>query len=260
MNPISDATVFRKGVHQLSVINTDLVEAESLVKTMAEKEQQSYPQRFAGLAPCVYFKMPYIQPCDSYKELRRLILRIRENTGLRADYKGIVAIEATEWLGHEREEYFTVLLKFLYDHRDLWKAAMVLNDCKPAQIQRFLSACVRYVTPKVFDIKLFEDADVLRSIIQEAFQKRNTRISHAAASMLATSMVNPALKDLRSLTFIERTVDEVLSYNDTRQQITVDRVKEYLLDNSSTITLMAGKILYDERGTNSEKEAVQLRG
>ena len=260
MNRLADKLHFRKGPHQLTVINTDLVEAESLIKSMAEKELNSDPDTFAGLVPCVYFKMPYIQPCDSFQELRRLILRIRENTGLRANYKGIVAIEATEWIGHEREEYFTVLLKFLYDHRNLWQAAMILNDCKPAQIQRFLSACVRYITPKVFDIKLFDDADVLRGVIQEAFQKRNTRISHAAATMLAASMVKPALQDARSLTFIERTVDEVLSYNDTRQQITVDRVKDYLLDDSSTLTLMAGKIIYDERGISSEKEALQLRG
>lgn len=260
MNRHNDIPVWRTGIHQLAVINTDLIEAESLIKGMAEKERQQHPEAFAGRTPCVYFKLPYVQPCDTFKELRRLILRIHENTGLRANYKGIVAIEATEWIGHEREDYFTVLLKFLYDHRDLWQAAMVLNDCKPAQIQRFFSACVRYVTPKVFDIKLFEDADVLRSVIQEEFQKRNTCISHAAATMLAASMVNPALKDARSLTFIERTVDEVLSYNDNRQQITVDRVKDYLLDDCSTLTLMAGKILYDERGTNSEKEAVQLRG
>lgn len=260
MNPISDAAVFHRGVHQLAVIHTDMVEAESLVKTMAENARQAHPRSFAGTAPCVYFRMPYVQPCDSFGELRRLILRVRENTGLRASYKGIVAIEATEWIGHEREEYFTVLLKFLYDHRDLWQAAMVLKDCTPAQLQRFLSACVRYVTPKVFDMKLFEDADALRSVIQEAFRKRNAGISHEAAAMLAASMANPALKDARSLTFIERTIEEVLSRHDARREITADSVRGYLLDDCSALALMAGKILYEERGASREKEALQLRG
>lgn len=254
----NDIPVLKTGIHPFAVIHTDLIEAESLLKAVAEKESRQHPQAFAGRTPCVYFKLPYVPPCDTFKELRRLILSIYENTGLRANYKGIVAIEATEWVGHEREEYFTVLLKFLYDHRDLWQTAMVLNDCTPPQIQRFLSACVRYVTPKVFDMKLFADADVLRRVIQEVFQNRNTRISQAAAAMLAASMAKPELKEARSLTFIERTVEEVLACNDTRQQITVDRVRDYLLDSSTTLTLMAGKTLYEERGTTSEKEALQL--
>ena len=120
MNLIQDTRPFGKGLHQLSVVSTDLTEAESLIKILAEEEKKRTPQAFAGNEPCVYFKLPYVPPCDPFKELRRLILRIRENTGLRANFRGVVAIEVSDWIGHEREEYFTVLLKYLYDHRAFW--------------------------------------------------------------------------------------------------------------------------------------------
>ena len=62
MDLLHDAAVFRKGPHHLAVIHTDLAEAESLIAAMAANEQQLHPHLYAGLKPCVYFKMPYIPP------------------------------------------------------------------------------------------------------------------------------------------------------------------------------------------------------
>ena len=258
MNQMYDESIFQTGTHQVTVINTDLREAELLIRRIAEKERLAHPHSFDGLSPCVYFKMPYVQPCDSFHELRRLILRIHQHTGLRAHYKGLVAIEATEWIGHEREEYFTVLLKYLYDHRSQWQAAMILQDCKPAQMQKFLSACVRYVTPKLVNIKLFEDTASLPGLIRTAFQKHGTCISHTAASMLAEAMAKPELKDVRSLEYIERTVAEVIAYSGDPTKINIAHIKDYLLQSCSMLTLTVGSILHEERGINHEEESLHL--
>lgn len=260
MSILADIPVLQRGNHQLTVVNTDLFEAEALIKGMAEKEQQADPDVFAGLSPCVYFKMPYIPPCDTFNELRKLILRIRENTGLRAEFRGVVAIEVTQWVGHEQEEYFTVLLKYLYDHRDIWSASMILNDCKQTLVQRFLCACARYITPKLLEVKVFADTEVLCTTVQNEFKRRDACISHAAAQMLAKAMVHPALKEARSMTLIERTVDEILSCIDDKPEVSADQVRGYLMDTCSTINMMAGRLLYDERSMRLEKEGLQLRG
>lgn len=258
MNILHDVCIFRKGIHQLALISTDLAEAESLVKGMAEEEKQRNPADFAGKQSCVYFKFPYVPPCDSFNGLRSLILRVQENTGLRANFKGIVAIEATEWLGHEKEDYFTVLLKFLYDHRDTWRAAFVLNNSTPVQIQRFLSACACYITPRLYDLKIFADPDRLCGIVQEVFAKRGTGITHEAAEMLAAAMRRPELKDARSLTLIERTVEEVLSSAENGKEASVKTIQDYLINPYSTLTMMAGKPLWNERSMTFGNESLQL--
>lgn len=257
MKQMREESGFQTGTHQLTVINTDLLEAELLIRNIAEKELEAHPRSFDGLSPYVYFKLPYVQPCDHFKELRRLILRIRDQTGLRAHYKGIVAIEVTEWIGHEREEYFTIFLKYLYDHRDHWQTVMVLNDCKAAQMQKFLTACVRYLTPKLIHIRLFEDAASLFEVLQAAFQKCGKRISHDAASMLAEAMINPALKDVRSLEFIERTVAEVIAYSGDPTQITKKHIRDYLLNTCTMMAMISGSVMNEERGSNHE-EALYL--
>lgn len=260
MDLIRDMRPFGNGIHQLSVVSTDLTEAESLIKMLADEEKARASHTFAGKESCVYFKLPYIPPCEPFKELRRLILRIRENTGLRANFHGVIVIEVTEWIGHEREEYFTVLLKYLYDHRTFWRIATVLNGCTPNQINRFLSCCSKYITPRLFTINVFGDHDTLCSLIHSEFTQKNKRITQEAANLLATVLARQELKDARSLTLIDRTVEEVIYMCEYNQTVTYETVQEYLLDPYSTLTMMAGMPLFEERSAALEKEAIQLRG
>ncbi len=249
---------FRKGLHRLSVIRTDLAEAESLIRLLADAEQKTRPREFAGKTSCVYYKMPYVPPYESFQELRKLILRIRENTGLRADFHGIVAIEATQWLSHEQEEYFTVLLKYLYDHRNLWQAALVLNHGTQAQCERFLSHCARYITPRFFDASLFTRQEFLCDTIRCEFARQGTPIAQDAADLLAVALARPELKDARSLTLIRRSAEETIACAGTGRPITREEIREYLENPYSTLTLMAGNPLTTERSNRFETYGLHL--
>lgn len=259
MDLIHDFRPFSQGHHQLSIITTDLVETEALIKALAEEEKKRTPHAFAGKEACVYFKLPYIPPCDTFKELRRLILRIQENTGLRANFKGVIAIEVSDWLGHAREEYFTVLLKYLYDHRSLWRLALVLNNCPPAQVTRFVSHCARFITPRLFPVNLFSEPDTLCRLIQYTFARQNSHIPQEAAARMAVALAQPELQDSRSLALIERVAGEIISRTKVSKAITADLVRGYLLDPGSTLTMLAGKPLFDERSIVHEHEVLQLR-
>lgn len=259
MDLIRDVRPFRMGFHQLSVVTTDLIEAESMIKTLAEEEKKRAPHAFAGKEACVYFKLPYIPPCDPFKELRGLILRIHENTGLRANFKGVVAVEVSEWIGHEREEYFTVLLKYLYDHRSFWRIALILNGPSPNHVNRFLSDCSRFITPRLFTINVFGDQDTLCSLIQNEFSQQGRSITQEAVELMAIALARPELKDARSTTLIERSIEEVIYMAENNRSVTVESIRNYLLDPYSTLTMMAGKPLFDERSMMIE-EALQIRG
>ena len=258
MDLIRDMRPFGGGFHQMSVIATDLAEAETLLKTLAEAEQTRTPQNFGGKTPCVYYKLPYILPCDPFKELRGLILRIRENTGLRANFRGVVAIDATEWIGHEREEYFTVVLKYLYDHRNLWKVAAVLNQCSPSQIQRFLTGCSRYITPRLFQVQVFENRETLCGVIRDGFLQRGKPIGKEAVGLLADALSRQEFSDLRSMTLIDRAVEEAVSISETNRIVTAGMIRQCLTDPCSTLNMMAGTPLLDERSITHEDNALQL--
>ena len=86
---------------------TDLTEPEALVERLAEQAFQKHPERFRGRQPYAFCRVRYVPPCERFPELRRLILCVKEVTGLRAEFRGIMAAEVSEWLGREEEEYFT---------------------------------------------------------------------------------------------------------------------------------------------------------
>ena len=118
------------------------------MERLAEQAFQKHPERFRGRQPYAFCRVRYVPPCERFPELRRLILCVKEVTGLRAEFRGIMAAEVSEWLGREEEEYFTVLLKYLYDHRDIWQGWLVVRNCPERQMARFLSACALYLTPQ----------------------------------------------------------------------------------------------------------------
>lgn len=249
---------FRKGPHQLSVITTDLTESESLIKYLAAAEQRARPGDFAGNAPCVCYKMPYVPPYETFRELRNLILRVREHTGLRADYRGIVAVDVSQWLGHEQEEYFTVLLKYLYDHRDRWQATLVLNRSTPDRTRRFLTGCARYITPRAFDLALFSSRDALCGILRSTFARLGKPIAPEALQLLCQALMDPALAEARSLTLIQRAAEEAFCFAGDGRTITEDTIHRYLADPCGSLTLLAGRPLFQERSTAHDQDCLQL--
>lgn len=260
MDMINEIRPFGKGTHHLSVVMTDLMESESLIIALAEEERKRDPNAFAGNEACVYFKMPYVPPYERFGELRKMILRIHENTGLRANFKGALAIEVTEWIGHEHEEYFVVLLKYLYDHRHLWRIATILNSININQASHFLSLCCNYITPRLLTVNVFTEQKNLCALIQRAFSLRDKRILTEAVDLLAISLAKSEIKEARSLSLIERTVEEIISMNEGKKIITSANIRDYLSNPYVSLSLMAGKLLIDERSITHETETVQLRG
>lgn len=249
---------FHPGPHQLRVVITDLAESEAMIRQMAEDAQRAHPEDFAGKSPCVYYKMPYVPPYETFRELRQLILCIRESTGLRAHFQGVVAIEVTEWLGHESEDYFTVFLKYLYDHRELWQATLVLNSGTAAQTRQFLSACAVYITPRIFDACLFSQPERLRDAICRECGRIGKIITRDAVEMLAEALSCPEFRHARGLLLIQRAVEELGIYFHSNGSITENTVQKYLEDPCSTLTMIAGKTLSNERSKTNGAELLQL--
>lgn len=258
MDLLQEICPFHPGSHQLSVITTDLTESEALILRLAREAQEAHPEDFAGKTPCVYYKIPYVPPYETFRELRRLILHIRENTGLRAHFRGVVAIEVTQWLGHETDEYFTVLLKYLSDHRGLWQAALVLNSETESQTQRFLSACASYITPRLFDVSLFSCPDRLRQTIRRECGLQGKLITRDAAQTLAEVLASSEFCQARSLSLIQRTAEELVAGSLSNGIITEEAVLEYLADPHSLLAMIAGKTLPAERSKVNVAEPLQL--
>lgn len=231
---------FRDMARKLVVMDTDLEEPGSMLLQLSDEERRFDPGSFSGERPCVFFRLPYTPPCNSFTDLRRLILQVRDATGLRADFHGIVAIDATEWLGHEQEEYFTVVLKYLYDHLDLWRPVMVLSGCSAPAFRRFLTNCAKYITPRPFRLHLFRDPELLERTTLQSLTDQGRTIDPEGLRLLTETLAQPALAPVRSLDLIRRTVEELLERFPESDHIRRDQVCHHLDQPDHTLTMLCG--------------------
>ena len=240
-------TLSQNEKNHLTVIRTDLTEPESFMLRMAEKSREKFPHRFAGRSSCVFYRLRYVPPCENFRELKQLILRIENAKGLRASFRGIVALEASEWIGHEQEEYFSVILKYMYDHRDLFHCAMILRDCPQQRLQRFLEAVDQYITPRVIDGNVFSEPARLSGYISEIFSAKGCPIRRSAAESLAEVLGHGARSKVRSLSVIERAAEEVISLSGASKEITDQHVAQYMAIRCPKTAALAPAAVREER-------------
>lgn len=229
---------FPEGDDRLRVLVTDLTEPETQLMKMAQCRPTTLLSGGMEQSKCVYFKMPYTAPCDKFQDLRRLILRVREATGMRAGFDGVVAVDVSEWLGHEKEQYFNVLLKFLYDHRDTWHACLVVQSCAESRLERLLSECLMIMTPMVCDGRVFTLPERLEATLDELLTREGVVAEKDALAKLAGLLGSPSLARCRSLQLLDRVARELGSV--PGRTVRVETVDELLSQPYTTLNMLGG--------------------
>ena len=240
----------------LTLVPTDLAEPEVFLRQLADQTQILCPNRFAGNASCVYYKLPYITPCENFHELRKLILRVQESTGLRARFHGIVILDISEWVGHEKEEYFTSLLKYLFDHSDHWHCALVLKNCtdtKLNQLKRNICFQVPGMELKLSAQMIFTDPKRLEAYCRDSLCRAEKVIAQAGLSLLVDALSRKALSEARSLALIDQIIRNLIQTAPNRKIISEITVRQYLASPDTMLAMMLGAPALTERSQNLDE-------
>ena len=254
--PMKSSPPFYFEKHTLTVIPTDLAEPEALIRKLAEEALAAKPDFFTGKRPCVYFRFPYVPPCEKFGLLRKQILLIQESTGLRAHFHGIVVLEATEWIGHEQEEFFIATLKYLFDHSDHLHAAVVLKNCTGTKLTRFMrnvSLSVPGLCLKEAPQLFFSNAERLEDYCRDSLRGASRAIARNALTLLTETLMRRELSDARSLSLIDQTIRELIVSVPNRSIISEITVRQYLERPDTTLAMMLGAPALGERSRNTHE-------
>lgn len=208
---------------------TKTEENERLVRELAQEQLALTPGYFDGTAPLVYNRLAYVPPYETFGGLRRLAAQIRDAAGLRAEFRGIVALDLQEWLDHENELYLSVTFKYLHDHRRSWKILVTAGEIPARRMQPLLLAAAPYLRPDLRQLCLFQDRALLQSYLHA-----HADLEPAAAAVLAgVCMRAPAL---HSCAVTGQILDELRGH--TRTQITTAFLRRYLQEETSLPALL----------------------
>lgn len=210
---------FTRNALTVTVAVVAMEEKEAVLQAAAEELMKRDPESFDWQRACVYYKLDYVPPCDRFQGLRQLILRVRGAAGLRADYRGVVAVEVSQWLGHEREEYFTAFLKYLADNAHTWRTVLVVEETP--RLQKLLCAVAPYLTVRTQRLRV-EPVAYMESIL-------GVTLSEDSRALL-----EPLVENL-SLGVLERVAQEL-----EEDDLTEMGICRYLCREDSTLALLTG--------------------
>lgn len=142
---------------------------------------------FEGKEKYVEFTFGYCSEESDNPEIKRLIERIRQAAGFRYEYKGIVCVDISEWVGHEDEKHFMTLLEYLRDNSDKWLVILVLmpQDVKETEsIEHVISA---YLWTRKIVLSIPETIRLVE-YVEEGLKRRSLPLTREAKNILMHSV------------------------------------------------------------------------
>ena len=207
--------------------------------------------------------LPYAPPYESFEGIRDLQLAVRRMGAFPPE---CLALDLTEWIGHEEEEYFEITAMYLHDHRDLWNYVFLVREREAGDCAALFFTLRAFLAGELREDRTFADRETFAAYLTERFP-----VERSAADRLASVLTKPTpqARMLRSYPRVNALMEELA--RDGR--ITDARVFEAVRDPASVLHLIAGREVLSgreageevrkdrkpvsvERGTDCEKKAV----
>lgn len=183
----------------------------------------------------LFFKLRYIPP---YEDLKKLLseLQIKERKKNIFGDNITLAMDITEWIGKENDEYFSIIVKYLSDMCPKWNYIFTVNSKKSECIYPVFCFLRKYLQGDFIKDSVWESRKTL-----ETFLLTSLNYSCSAASILSNLFLHPKMEKYRSNDMLERITQEVMSFSvNINSSISEKDIKNYLKSNNNIIQLMLG--------------------
>ncbi len=227
---------------------------DSAIEYAAQKtlEELNLPQNFScsGKEPYFCCKIKYTPVCNDFAEIKHIILACNRAKGLQKEFYGIAALDITDYLGHETEEYFDVLLKFLYDKSSFWHILLCVTSHNERKKDKMYSQIVKTLRCAAVKEKCDRTKQAL-DIIEQVIKQSNISFEKSAESLCCKLF---AKSDCDAHIFKNVLADIV---SDTGKDSLCDEcVFEYFEDQSNIYSQMFYEQILMERRKN--RESIQV--
>lgn len=167
--------------------------------------------RFEGEEKGLFHKITYTPPYKEFSEIKKLIMNVNSIKGMRKDFSGIIMLDITEMIGHEEDDHFIVLLKFLFDKNNKWKYIFVIDNLTDENRKLRLYKKILGVLRCAL-IKQYIEHDLILSVMEEVSENESIVISDEARVLFCEHFV----KCHSGLQQIENTILDVCALLNTK--------------------------------------------
>lgn len=183
----------------------------------------------------LFFKLRYVPP---YEDLKKMLseLQIKERKKNTFGDNITLALDITEWVGKEDDEYFSVIVKFLSDMSSRWNYIFTVNMTRTECIHPMFRFLRQYMQGDEIKDSVWEN-----KISLEEFLMTSLNYSRSAASFLSDLVLHPKMEKYRFNDILELITDEIMSVTvNINRPISSEDIKKYLKSRNNIIHLMLG--------------------
>ena len=182
-------------------------------------------------------KLCYCPPYEKFGELKKLQLRLRSSSYLKGR-RVCCALDISEWVGHESEEFFIVTLKFLHDHcsRVHYIFTVGAHTENEAKAVYFRLRC--YMRGYIATDLTFLSTGTLCGYIE------SKNIDRKAARILAQMIMTDEMSGLRSYPVVDMMCVELRELSGAGRYGTVGLISaaDYLSDPDALPAILCGSV------------------
>ncbi|MBR5090602.1 MAG: hypothetical protein IK093_14320 [Ruminiclostridium sp.] len=183
-------------------------------------------RRYAGTEQDIVFhRLEYVRCDERFDELKALQRKARGSAAAYGE-KITMAVDMSEWIGHENEDLFTITAKFLCDMNGQWSYVFTVGSHTRDEALGLFGVLMKYMSGRIVYDDTFTSTEALAGYIEE-----NSTDSDAAA-LLAGMLMQDEMKELRTYPSVKRICREMLLSSD-KDKITLEEVSAYLVCEDS---------------------------
>lgn len=178
----------------------------------------------------MFFTLSYVPP---YEKLDLGKLQIAEREQNIFSEPITIIINLSEWLGHEKEEYFTISTKFFFDMRSKWKYIFTINS---KDVDAIKDMFIIFRSYKMFGtLELDQNWETLESLKKHIAKDFDWSLE--SASLFAKLLHSPDFDSYKTDLFID-TVSEEIRTTQGCSKITIDEFEAYLKFKNGIVSLL----------------------
>lgn len=181
----------------------------------------------------LFFKLRYIPP---YEDLKKLLseLQIKERKKNTFGDNITLALDITEWVGKEDDEYFSVIVKFLSDMSSRWNYIFTVNMTRAECVHPMFCFLRQYMQGDEVKDSVWKNKNSL-----EKYLLTSLNYSPTAASILSNLFLHPQMEKYRSNDMLEKITEEIMSISvNINRPISDKDIKNYLKTRNNIIHLV----------------------
>lgn len=188
-------------------------------------------KRFAGEKAYMCYRLPYTPPYKDFEGIKQFQLEAKyrpfEDGTEAFKYAGV---DVSEWVGHEKEEYLELFMKFIHDYTGFFhfKFIFVSSCTEQSHIKGIFQLANRYLQDgEVLLDKTFADEKALSMFIAKKY-----RLTSAVTTQLSKCFVCSGMSGYAEL---ELVVKDIIARVGQKEEIELEDIRRIANEKSSKL-------------------------